>query len=203
MKLFRTLKAAMEDPDNVEALKLDIKDGKFPPELLMLNNLKELYLEGNCTDIPKISQPWPELRLLSVKWPNFTGDLSKLMALPTIENMKIIETPQKRVILPIGSKLKNLKSLTFKNCGLEILPEEITIFSELTELNLSGNELSKLPLSFIDLKSLKRVNLDSNKFSKFPDSIKSMPTLSHLSIDNNLFSEEEKSRIQREFNIWL
>ena len=203
MKLFRTLKSAMEDAENVEALKLDIKDGKFPPELFMFNNLKELYLEGNCTDVPKAGQPWPVLKLLSIKWPSFTGDLSKLMALQTLENLKIIETPQKRVILPIGASLPALKSLTMKNCQLEILPGEITIYPELTELNLTGNELSKLPVSFVDLKKLKRLNLDQNQFSKFPDMIKSMPGLSHLSIDGNPFPEEEKERIQREFHIWL
>lgn len=203
MKLYRTLASAVEDADLVEALKLDIKDGRFPPELLMLNNLKELYLEGNCQDIPKLGLPWPRLRTLSIKWPAFSGDLSRMMSLPTIENLKIIETPQKRVVLPIGPILPALKSLTMKNCGLENLPEEITIFPELSELNLSGNELSRLPESFVDLKKLKRLNLDQNQFSKFPDLIKSMPNLSHLSIDGNPFPEDEKDRIQREFHIWL
>ena len=203
MKLYRTLASAMEDADAVEALKLDVKDGRFPPELFMLNNLKELYLEGNCTDVPKVGQPWPQLRLLSIKWTAFKGDLSKLIALPTVENLKIIETPQPRMILPIGMALPKLKSLTMKNCTLEALPEEITIFPELTELNLSGNSLQELPQSFADLKKLKRLNLDQNHFEKFPDLIKSMPGLSHLSIDGNPFPEAEKARIQREFHIWL
>lgn len=203
MKLYRTLASALEDAENVEALKLDIKDGRFPPELFMLNNLKELYLEGNCTDVPKVGHPWPLLKLLSIKWTSFKGDLSKLIALPTVENLKIIETPQKRVILPIGTALLSLKSLTMKNCSLEFLPQEITIFPELTEINLSGNNLTQLPASFVDLQKLKRLNLDQNQFSAFPDLIKSMPGLSHLSIDGNPFPEDEKARIQREFHIWL
>ncbi len=203
MKLYRTLASAIEGGDSVEALKLDIKDGRFPAELFMFTNLKELYLEGNCVDVARVGTPWPHLKTLSIKWPQFKGDLSKIIALPSVENMKIIETPQKRMILPIGTSLRSLKSLTIKNCGLEILPEEITIFPELMELNLSQNELSKLPSSFPALNKLKRLNLDQNEFSRFPDMIKSMPSLSHLSIDGNPFPEEEKDRIQREFHIWL
>jgi Leucine-rich repeat (LRR) protein len=203
MKLYRTLASAIQDADNVEALKLDIKDGRFPPELFMLSHLKELYLEGNCVDVPKIGAPWPQLKTLSIKWPQFKGDLSKIIALATVENMKIIETPQKRMVLPIGASLPALKSLTIKNCGLEILPEEIIIFPELTELNLGQNDLSNLPAAFPALTKLKRLNLDQNQFSKFPDLIKTMTTLSHLSIDGNPFPEEEKNRIQRDFHIWL
>jgi Leucine-rich repeat (LRR) protein len=203
MKLFRTLTSAIEDAENVEALKLEIKDGKFPAQIFMLNNLKELYLEGNCIDLPKLGHPWPALKTLSIKWPQFQGDLSQIMAISSVENLKIIETPQKKVLFPIGSRVQGLKSLTMKNCGLESLPEEITIFPELSEINLSGNELKNLPMAFVDLKKLKRLNLDQNQFEKFPDMIKSMPSLSHLSIDGNPFPQSEKDRIQREFHIWL
>ncbi len=203
MKLFRSLDSAMEEAESVEALKLDIKDGKFPPQIFMLENLKELYLEGNCIDLPKIGHPWPVLKTLSIKWPQFKGDLSRMMALPSVENLKIIETPQKQVLFPIGSAVLSLKSLTMKNCGLGALPEEITIFPELTEMNLSGNDLRHLPQAFVDLKKLKRLNLDQNQFETFPDMIKSMPLLSHLSIDGNPFPQIEKDRIQREFHIWL
>jgi len=73
--------------------------------------------------------------------------------------------------------------------------------SELNELNLSGNELKSLPFSIVELKKLKRINLDQNNISVFPDHVKRNTSLSHLSIDQNQFSEEEKERIQREFNI--
>jgi Leucine-rich repeat (LRR) protein len=77
------------------------------------------------------------------------------------------------------------------------------MLTQLYELSLPNNNLSRLPHSFYELKFLKRLNLDSNSFDVFPDVIKKMQTLSHLSFDANNFPEEEKERIQREYNIWV
>jgi Leucine rich repeat len=201
MKLYKTLKSALEEPEEVEALKITLTSKEFPPEIFFFENLEEIYLDGACEVFPKIGTPWKRVKVLSIKFPQFQGDLSALFNLPTLENLKILETPQKRIILPLGHLTSKIKSLTLKNCSLESLPEEFSMLSELTELNLSGNALTALPHSFVDLKKLKRLNLDSNSFEKFPDLIKKMPALSHLSIDLNKFSEEEKARIQREFFI--
>ncbi len=203
MKLYKTLTSAMKDRDEVRALKLKIDDGKFPHDIFFLSNLEELYLEGNCQKLPDIKSTWPKLKIMSVNWSEFQGDLAALFSLPLLENLKIIETPQKRLILPLGRIAAPLKSLTLKNLGLENLPQEISMVTTLEELNISGNQLTKLPEAFPELKKLKRLNLDKNQFSTFPDLIKSMPALSHLSIDNNPFSDDEKDRIQRVFHIWL
>ena len=192
----------MKESEEVEALKVTLS-GKFPNELFMLGNLRELYLEGDIQDLPRLGTLWPRLKILSVKWPSFTGDLSGFFSLPSLENLKIIDTPMKRLSLPLGHVNSPMKSLTIKSCDLTELPEEISMLTQLQELNLSGNLLSSLPHSFPTLFHLRRLNLDSNKFERFPDLIKNMKTLSHLSIDSNKFPEDEKSRIQRLFNIWV
>lgn len=202
MKLYKSLTAATKEREEVRALKINIKDESFPENLLDFPNLGELYLEGNCKQFTS-APTWATLKILSIKWPLFTGDLSVIFSLPSLENLKIIETPIKFFRLPLGHSAAPLKSLTIKDCHLEKLPEEISMLQEVTELNLSGNKLSRLPSSFTALQNLKRLNLDKNCFSKFPDAIKGMPSLSHLSIDGNEFSEEEKERIQREFHIWV
>lgn len=201
LKLYKNLSQALVDGPEVEALKVSLS-GKFPHELFMLGNLKELYLEGDIQDLPRLGSLWPRLKILSVKWPFFKGDLSGFFSLPSLENLKIIETPIKRLTLPLGHVTSQIKSLTFKDCELSELPEEISMLTQLQEMNLSGNELSALPYSFTTLFFLRRLNLDSNNFVRFPDLIKSMTKLSHLSIDSNKFSEEEKSRIQRQFHLW-
>lgn len=203
MKLYKNLNAAYKDRDQVKALKINIKGEDFPQELLNFPNLDELYLEGNCKSFPALPPVWQSLKVLSIKWPLFTGDISPLFSLPQLENLKIIDTPFTHFLLPIGFASAPLKSLTIKDCCLTSLPEEISVLSDLYELNLSGNQLTGLPRSFTSLSGLKRLNLDQNKFEHFPDPIKSMENLSHLSIDQNLFSEEEKARIQREFHIWV
>jgi Leucine-rich repeat (LRR) protein len=202
MKIYKNLETANKDREEVQALKISIKGEDFPQEILDFPNLGELYLEGNCKRFPVHAPGWSRLKVLSIKWPNFDGDLSSIFKLPSLENLKIIETPLSTFILPLGLAPAPIKSLTIKDCGLKALPEEISMLWQLYEMNLSGNNLSRIPFSFVDLKNLKRLNLDSNKFEIFPDDIKKMTNLSHLSIDNNAFPEEEKERIQREFHIW-
>jgi Leucine-rich repeat (LRR) protein len=202
MKLYKNLGSASREREEVTALKISIKGEAFPEEMLDFPNLSELYLEGNCKGFPTNAPAWEKLRVLSIKWPHFQGDLSSLFHLTQLENLKIIETPLNSFILPLGYSAAPLKSLTIKDCGLKKLPEEIAMLTHLEDLSLSGNELKALPHAFTELKFLKRLNLDNNNFTHFPDLVKTMPQLSHLSIDHNAFSEEEKERIQREFHIW-
>jgi Leucine-rich repeat (LRR) protein len=201
MKLYKSLSVALREREEVRYLKLTIKEDQLPPEIFFFSELEELYLEGGITQIPHLGNPFPKLRVLSLTLPNFTGSLAEVFTLPSLENLKIIGTPQKRLLLPIGVVNSRIKFLTIKNCGLESLPEEIDVLAALEEANLSLNELSRLPQSLPALSQLKRLNLDSNKFSKFPDVVKQAPSLFHLSIDNNPFSEDERARIQRDFNI--
>lgn len=203
MKIYKNLDSASKERRDVQALKISVKGESFPPHLLEFPNLEELYLEGSCKDFPPVPPSWEKLKVLSIKWPFFEGDLSSLFKLPSLTNLKIIETPFKSFLLPLGQIPAPLKFLTIKDCGLKSLPEDISMVYTVEEMNLSGNLLSKLPRGFEALTNLKRLNLDSNKFEKFPDSIKELPSLSHLSIDDNLFTDEEKARIHREFNLYL
>lgn len=201
MKLYKNLSTALTEREEVRAIKLSLKDQNFPARLFDLPNLEEAYLEGECKNFPDKIAGWKKLKILSIKWEKFSGDLSPLFTLPCLENLKIIETPIKTFILPLGQITAPLKFLTIKSCNLEKLPEEISMCQELQDLYLPGNKLKELPFAFKELHKLKRLNLDSNAFVHFPDQIKSMPNLGHLSIDGNKFSEDEKARIQREFHI--
>ncbi len=201
MKLYKNLSTALKEKEDVKAIKLSIKENIFPLELFDLPNLEEAYLEGACTSFPDHIEGWKNLKILSLKWDQFSGDLSGILSLPQLENLKIIETPMKMFLLPLGKINAPLRFLTIKGSGLEKLPEEISMCLGLSELSLPSNRLSDLPFAFKELKLLKRLNLDNNLFNHFPDQIKAMKSLSHLSIDGNQFSEEEKARIQREFHL--
>jgi Leucine-rich repeat (LRR) protein len=201
MKLYKNLTSALKKREEVRAIKLSLKEN-FPKELFDLTEVEEVYLDGSCVSFPDDISGWENLKILSVKWENFKGDISPLFTLPGLENLKIIETPISSFRLPLGNVAAPLKFLSIKGCGLKTLPEEISMLTQLSEFHLPNNELTTLPFSFRELKNLKRLNLDSNHFSVFPDFIKKMPQLGHLSIDNNSFSEDEKDRIQREFHIW-
>jgi Leucine-rich repeat (LRR) protein len=202
MKLYKNLSTALKEKDEVRAIKISIKDKVFPVSLFNFPNLEEAYLEGDCEFFPDQIKGWEELKILSIKWANFSGDLSALFSLSSLGNLKIIETPIKRFLLPLGKINAPIRFLTIKSCGLMALPEEISMMVKLQEMHLPGNDLSTLPFAFKELHELKRLNLDNNQFQKFPDQIKQMKGLSHLSIDGNSFDEDEKARIQREFHIW-
>lgn len=203
MTLYKSLDSAIKNRSDVVQLKVTLKGGAFDSELLHFPQLEELYLDGDCTTLPGDLTGWNRLKTLSIKWSSFSGDLSPLFSLTRLENLKIIETPMKRFFLPLGRINAPLKNLTIKSCGLEELPEEISMLTQLFELSLPSNQLTTLPFSFFELKMLKRLSLDSNNFVAFPDVIKKMSTLSHLSFDSNPFPDEEKERIQREYNIWV
>lgn len=203
MKLYKNLTSALKERDQVEALKVTLKDKKFPEEIFDFPHLRELYLEGAVETFPDKINGWSHLKTLSIKWENFNGSLSQLFSLPQLENLKVIETPLKTLLLPLGKAAAPLKFLTLKSCELSLLPEELSMLTTLTELTLPNNFLTKLPQSFHELQELRRLNLDQNDFEVFPDAFKKMPKLTHLSIDGNKFSEEEKERIQRESNIWV
>jgi len=202
MKLYKNLTTALKERDEVQAIKLSLKSKKSPQEIFDFPNLEEAYLDGECESFPDHIPGWGKLKILSIKWGSFSGDLSAVFSLPSLENLKIIETPIKMFLLPLGKINAPIKFLSIKSCGLQKLPEEISMLVEVQEMHLPGNALSGLPFAFKELSTLKRLNLDNNSFQKFPDQIKQMKNLAHLSIDSNEFDEAEKARIQREFFIW-
>ena len=203
MKLYKSINQANLERDKVQALKINLKDEEFPEGLLDFPLLEELYLEGLCRNFPSNLSSWERVKIISIKLPHFTGDLSSLFSLPRLENLKIIQTPLKHLLLPLGHAAAPIYFMTIKDCDLKILPDEISLLGQLKEVNLSGNKLSSLPQGFQFLTHLKRLNLDGNQFHTYPQILQKLPHLSHLSIDGNQFSQEEKERIQREFHIWV
>ncbi len=202
MKMYKSLPLALKERMEVRCLKLSIKGPHLPSELFEFPYLEELFLDGECTDLIFKTEFFPSLRVLSIKFPKFSGDTAPFFILPKLEILKILETPLKTLLLPLGNAAAPINSLTIRDCELTHLPEELGLLSSLKEMNLANNNLSALPASFVSLINLKRLNLDQNSFSLFPSVITSMKMISHLSIDQNPFSEDEKARIQREFHIW-
>lgn len=60
---------------------------------------------------------------------------------------------------------------------------------KLEHLNLSNNQISKIPDTFRVLKRLNFLDLSSNKISEIPESIVKLENLSFLNLSNNMISE--------------
>ena len=64
---------------------------------------------------------------------------------------------------------QSLSSLSFSFFLLTVgLPEELGFLKKLEALNLSSNNISVVPDSFVNLKLLKTVNISHNKLKEFP-----------------------------------
>lgn len=201
MPMYKSLSEALKNSGTCTMLKISIKDARFPLELLTLTQLEELYIDAPLLEELPSFAALTKLRILSLKASVFKASIEELFLLPSLANLKLLETPLEPLRIKLASRMAPLTSLTLKQAGLKQLPLEIGELGKLEELILPNNHLSELPFTFAGMRELKRLNLDSNAFAKFPDSLKGLPKLHHVSIDANPFAPLEKARIQRHFGI--
>lgn len=82
-----------------------------------------------------------------------------------------------------------IKKFSLYGCAFTDIPKELTSFTSLEELDLTGNDLSKSDLSPLkNLKKLKSLNLTECNLSSFPLAILYLSNLETLSIWNNKIS---------------
>lgn len=199
MKLYKSIKTALAAKEEVTHLKLTLS-GELPVEIQDLKNLKEIYLDGNCSSISALNS-LSRLELISMTLPRLCEGLKEILKLPRLKNLKLIGAEIENFEIPLDSELSPLQSLTVKDCSLKELPQAVGKLSLLTEMNLDSNELTDLPEGFKNLRHLKRLNLDRNKLNLFPPILSELKSLKHLSLDGNPFSDEEKARIQRLYHL--
>ncbi|KAJ8365723.1 hypothetical protein SKAU_G00145540 [Synaphobranchus kaupii] len=109
-----------------------------------------------------------------------TLDLSdcKLISFPE-GVFKVLKTVTEKihVILLANNEIKAISSKFF------------TTFTELRELDLEGNALSKLPDAAGELQHLRSINLARNKFSTFPERLTEIHTLEKINLEGNEITE--------------
>ncbi|XP_064001729.1 leucine-rich repeat-containing protein 20 isoform X1 [Pogoniulus pusillus] len=65
----------------------------------------------------------------------------------------------------------------------------IATFSQLRELNLSGNYLHRLPEEVTSLLHLQAINLSRNRFRRFPEPLAAVTTLETIDLEENEITE--------------
>lgn len=122
------------------------------------------------SDIPKNTNPKGSQTVICKRFTDLSGAL---------ENIKIA------CVLDLSGKLNGSVS------------PDIAKLTNLTELDLSGNDLKEFPLVVLQLKKLKTLDLSSNQLESVPPEIGNMESLQTLDLRDNsalLLSQQEKIR---------
>ena len=88
----------------------------------------------------------------------------------------------------LSEALKNptvYKSARFTNSGLTDFPEQLFLFPNLVELDISRNAITVLPKRLNELKNLKELHLNKNRLTSLGNEITSCSNLEVLQIQNN------------------
>ncbi|TFF87807.1 MAG: DUF4062 domain-containing protein, partial [Promethearchaeota archaeon] len=77
-------------------------------------------------------------------------------------------------------------SLDLSNNNLTKVPISLTELKDLKSLYLQNNKLQSLPRSISKMKNLVELNIDNNQLEEIPDSLNSLENLQNLFLENNI-----------------
>lgn len=99
-----------------------------------------------------------------------------------------IDYSSKKLFLSYSEALQNPDSV-YKLCmggqDLKQIPEDIIIFNNLREINLSQNFIQEIPDYFCSLVSLREIKLSNNGLKKISDKFSNLKNLKRLDLSNN------------------
>ncbi|KAK0160083.1 hypothetical protein PV328_007526 [Microctonus aethiopoides] len=91
-----------------------------------------------------------------------------------------------------------LKSCDLSGNVITKIPPKLAVkFSLITELNLSHNQISKLPDELAELQELLRLDISHNAFIALPSVVCRIPQLKRLQANNNSIIDIDAERIKR------
>lgn len=106
-----------------------------------------------------------------------------------LSNCKLISFPD-GVFKVLMSVTENIHIISLSDNELKgITNKFVATFTELRELDLQGNVLTKLPETVGEMKHLININLANNKFSVFPEKLTEIHTLEKVNLEGNDITE--------------
>jgi hypothetical protein len=168
--------------NNSQLLILNIANNKLetlPKEINGLKNLTHLYINGN--------------QLISI--PNELWDLINLRNLDfhnsyKVKNNEILASQNKiQTISPKIGQLRKLQKLNFSSVDIAQIPNELLGLTNLTYLDLGGNQLTMLSDAVGNLENLKHLDLSSNQLIHLPTQLGMLINLTFLDLSDNQLEE--------------
>ncbi|XP_072523308.1 leucine-rich repeat-containing protein 20 [Salminus brasiliensis] len=112
-----------------------------------------------------------------------------------LSDCKLISFPD-GVFKVLRSCTDKIHKITLANNEVKALTNKFfTTFTQLRELDLQGNVLTKLPDAVGDMEHLVTINLSNNRFSEFPERLTAVRTLEHINLESNQISEVPLERL--------
>ena len=181
-------------PEGIGHLKkmtsLELGYNKFknlPKCLSELYNLQNLDLSGN--KLKKNKDFWDELNQLEYLKHIDLGGNSFATYPEDLSSMKRLE------------KIK-LSGVSLKKEKLAMMLQGLASLPQLSELDISNCEISKIPDEIIELKNLKSLDLSNNKFKEFPLKLNKLNRLESFSLYGNPVLEERENEQHEDFPIF-
>ncbi|XP_029953960.1 leucine-rich repeat-containing protein 20 isoform X2 [Salarias fasciatus] len=106
-----------------------------------------------------------------------------------LSNCKLISFPD-GVFKVLRSVSENIRVITLADNEMKAISSKFfSTFTQLTELDLHGNVLTKLPEAVGEMQHLTSINLSRNKFSTFPEKLTEIATLEMINLEENSITE--------------
>ena len=158
---------------------------RLPPEIGQLQQLRELYLNGNqLTALPAAIGQLQQLQILSLGDNQLTTLPAELFQLQQLQVLGLNDN--QLTALPAELfQLQQLQVLSLVGNQLTALPAELFQLQQLQQLYLDDNQLTALPAAIGQLQQLQKLFLSDNQLTTLPDEITRMRQLEWLYIENN------------------
>ncbi|GBB94024.1 hypothetical protein RclHR1_22770003 [Rhizophagus clarus] len=160
---------------------------EFPPVICSIISLSELDMSfNNITDVPIEIGNLVNLKRLFLIGNQIMGTLPA--SFEKLTSLRKLDIRRNQITnIDVLSSVPNLEVLLIESNHFSLVNEGIG--SSITELSLAHSKLNELPDRLLeDLVSLEKLDLSNNQLTKIPNSIGSLKKLAHFSCKNNTLS---------------
>ena len=177
---------------------LDLSDNNLKEvskKIRKMQGLNSLDLSNNqLSELPIEMKELKYLKKVDLSGNNISELSHPMIGCLYLEELYLEENNISKINTRLG--FRRLKILDLSHNELSRIPKSVYRLKKLEKLDLSGNGIKSISSSIYKLRNLKYLDLSDNELTKLPESIAKMTNLRVLKLTGNNFSDAEKKRIQ-------